>query len=92
MMYATKIKMCTGHGNSYSCEHIDSIYLTGNNTEQFYKKATLYDYLTKNPGTIKVDIHPFPNIIPAISAGGVKYVKSEPNNTQNDNLLKLPRV
>jgi len=28
---------------------------------------------------------------PAISANGEKYVRSEPNDTPSDNLLKLPR-
>jgi len=90
-MYATKIKMKPGCGTSNNLLEIDSIYLTGNNTEQYYKKENLHKYLTENPGTIKVNISPYPNLIPATSSNGEKYVKSSPNNTTNDNLLSLPR-
>nr|WP_296488697.1 DUF3892 domain-containing protein [uncultured Acetatifactor sp.] len=33
----------------------------------------------------------YPNLCPALSSNGEKYVRSEPNDTPNDNLLKLPR-
>lgn len=91
MMYATKIKMCTGCNNSKNCQDIDSIYLTGAKEEKFYKKANLHDYLVENPGSIKVNIYPNPILLPAVSSKGEKYVRSEPNDSSNDNLLKLPR-
>ena len=34
---------------------------------------------------------PYPDVVPAVSSNGEKYVRSEPNDTVNDNLLKLPR-
>ncbi len=33
----------------------------------------------------------YPDLVPATSARGEKYVRSAPNDTPNDNLLKLPR-
>lgn len=90
MMYATKIKMCSGCHYSNDCQDIDYIYLEGNNTNQFYKKEVLHDYLKKHPNSIKVNISPYPYLIPAVSSKGEKYVRSEPNDTANDNLLKLP--
>lgn len=91
MMYATKIKMNKNYENSFKCIDIDSIYLTGAKEEKFYKKAVLYDYLKENPGTIRVKKGVEPYVIPALSSNGEKYVRSEPNDTVNDNLLQLPR-
>lgn len=91
-MKATKIKMQTGCYYSNKLWEIDSIYLTGNNTDRFYKKEDLYDFLTKNPNTIQVNAYPsYPNLIPALSSNGEKYVRSSPNSSTADNLLSLPR-
>ena len=90
-MKATKIKMKSGSKASYQLTEIDEIYLTGCKEEGYYKKAGLHDYLKDNPGSIQVNIYPYPNCLPAVSANGEKYVKSEPNASENDNLLKLPR-
>lgn len=92
MMYATKITMCSGCHNSTKCQDIDSIYLTEAQEERFYPKGTLHDHLISHPGSIKVNISPYPNLIPATSTRGEKYVRSEADDTPNDNLLKLPRV
>lgn len=92
MMYAKKIKMKFGCNDSLKCEEIESIYLEGNNTNQFYKKETLHDFLKENPNTIKVKDSLGPYVIPAVSINREKYVKSEPNYTKMDNLLSLPRV
>lgn len=90
-MKATKIKMKHGCGTSSNPLEVDSIYLTGCKEEGFYKKENLYDYLQKNPGTIQVNIYPYPNLIPVLSTTNEKYVKSSPNSTSTDNLLALPR-
>ena len=58
----------------------------------FAKKSEVYDYLNQNPRTIQVAIAPYPYVIPALSAYGEKYVRSEANGTSRDNLLNLPRV
>jgi hypothetical protein len=91
-MKATKIRMKRGCGQSYNLVEIDEIYVTGCECEGFYKKAVLHDHLKTSPGSIQVDLSPFPNLIPEISTNGEKYVRSEPNATLLDNLLRLPRV
>ncbi|HMM32472.1 MAG TPA: DUF3892 domain-containing protein [Clostridia bacterium] len=91
-MYAKKIKMQAGCARSNSTQEIAEIYLDGCDNPGFFAKATLYDYLSKYPNSIKVNISPYPYVVPATSSRGEKYVRSEPNDTSNDNLLKLPRV
>lgn len=90
-MYATKIKMKPGCYSSSDLLEIDSIYIEGCNNPGFFKKDVLYDFLKENPGTIRVNIWPYPNVISAISSRGEKYVRSTPNDYTHDNLLDLPR-
>ena len=92
MMYATKIKMMPGCGNSQKAVEIDEIYIEGCKDPGFYKKAVLHDYLKDNPGMIKVKISPYPTLIPATSSRGEKYVRSAPDEYKHDDLLDLPRV
>ena len=92
MMYATKIKMRPGCSNSQNLIEIDSIYIVdGSRYSGYCKKESLCDYLSENPRTIKVDITPYPFLVPAISSLGEKYVRSESNGYTHDNLLSLPR-
>lgn len=91
-MKATKIKMKTGCAQSYNATEISQIYLEGCTNPGYFTKETLYDYLKKDPGSIQVNIYPYPNLIPALSSNHEKYVRSEPNDIPNDNLLKLPRA
>ena len=90
-MKATKIRMKTGCEKSNKTTEIAAIYLEGCNNPQYFLKETLYDYLKKEPGSIQVNLYPYPNLIPALSSNQEKYVRSAPNDTPNDNLLKLPR-
>lgn len=90
-MKATKIKMQPGCYSSQDLQEIDAIYIVGCNNPGYFKKAVLHDYLKNNPGTIQVNIPPYPNLIPATSCYGEKYVRSAPNGAAVDNLLKLPR-
>ena len=90
-MYATKIKMKTYCKASMNLTEIEEIYITGNALNGYYKKEYLYTYLQMYPDSIKVNIYPYPNLVPAQSKYGEKYVRSQPNDTQTDNLLKLPR-
>lgn len=90
-MYATKIKMKPGCYYSSNLLEIDSVYIEGCNNPGFFKKENLHDFLKKKPGTIQVKIWPYPNVIPAISSAGEKYVRSTPNDYTHDNLLDLPR-
>ncbi|MHB1484854.1 MAG: DUF3892 domain-containing protein [Saccharofermentanales bacterium] len=89
MRYATKIHMNSGYENSYILTDIDTVFIEG---EKFYKKADLYDDLKRNPGSIRVKRDPYPDLLPALSSKNEKYVRSEPNDSERDNLLKLPRV
>ena len=91
-MKATMIKMKPGCGSSNNLVEIDEIYLSGSSNDGFYKKAVVHDHLLGNPGSIQVDINPYSNCIPATSVNSEKYVKSTPDSTQRDNLLKLPRI
>lgn len=90
-MKAIKLKMKPNHQNSLSLTEIDSIYLSGCKDPGPYKKEVLHDYLQNNPGAIQVDIYPYPDVVPACSPNGEKYVKSKPNENGFDNLLRLPR-
>lgn len=90
-MYATKIKMKSGCYSSNSLLEIDSIYIEGCDNPGSFKKAVLHDFLKDNPDSIQVKIKPYPNVIPATSSRGEKYVRSTPNDYTHDNLLDLPR-
>lgn len=90
-MKAIKIKMKYGCFQSNSLLEIDEIYLTGCNNEGYFKKEILHDYLKDNPGSIQVNISPYPDVEPAISSNNEKYVRSKGNSTIRDNLLALPR-
>lgn len=91
-MKATHIKMKPGSYYSQSLLEIDEIYIDGNGVSGFFKKAIIYDYLKQYPGAIQVNIWPYPNLVPALSSQGEKYVRSSPNGSTHDNLLSLPRV
>lgn len=88
-MRATKIKMKLYCGTSRNVQDIDSIYI--NSTGTYWKKEEVHDYLKQFPKSIQVDISPYPNLIPAVSILGEKYVRSVANDTIKDNLLNLPR-
>jgi hypothetical protein len=90
-MKATKIKMMAGCGRSNNLLEIDEIYLVGSSPDGYYKKAAVHDYLVQHPGSIQVNIAPYPNCVHAKSPYGEKYVKSTPDYTTKDNLLNLPR-
>lgn len=90
-MKATRIQMMPGCANSYKAQEIATIYIDGCQSPGYYTKAAVHDYLKTNPNSIQVNIYPNPYLIPAISARKEKYVRSAPNDTPNDNLLRLPR-
>ena len=90
-MKAIKIKMKLGCINSDNLLEIDSVYITECSNPGYFKKEVLHDFLLEKPGMIKVDIFPYPKLIPAKSVRGEKYVKSTPNSSTKDNLLCLPR-
>lgn len=85
---ATAIRMKPNCSYSYNLLEIDQICL---NNADWYKKEILHDHVRKYPGSIKVGSLSGPNVIPAVSINGEKYVKSTPNSRTSDNLLALPR-
>lgn len=91
MIYATKIRMNYGCYGSYNCIDINSVYLVGEGFDGFQPKSAVYDYLKVNPNSIRVNHRDKPYLVPVMSVNLEKYVRSEPNNTQSDNLLALPR-
>lgn len=92
MMYAKKIRMQNGCRNSNNTQEIAEIYVDGCNNPGFFPKAVLHDFLKTNPDSIRVNISPYPYVVPATSYRGERYVRSEANDTIHDNLLKLPRM
>lgn len=90
-MKATKIKMKPSCGSSNDLTEIDQIYIVGAQPDGYYSKATVHDYLKKHPNSVQVNIYPYPDLQPMISSNGEKYVRSEPDSTGRDNLLRLPR-
>ncbi|WP_302015416.1 DUF3892 domain-containing protein [uncultured Akkermansia sp.] len=91
MIYATKIKLKPGRIHPHSASEIPTIYLAGVPNERFYAKEVVYD-LVKQGYIIRVNIGPhYPKLIAATSSEGEKYVRSELNDTVQDNLLRLPQ-
>ena len=91
MMYATKIKMKPECGTSNNLLEIDEIYIEGAVEVRYYKKEAVHDAIKKGK-VIKVKLGNNPNLLADVHpTSKEKYVRSEPNDTQNDNLLKLPR-
>lgn len=90
-MKAVKIKMKPSCGYSNNLLEIDQIYLEGCQEDRYYYKSAIHDFLKNNPNSIQVNIYPYPNLQPMVSENGEKYVRSEPDYTGKDNLLKLPR-
>lgn len=90
-MKATKIRMKNGCKYSTKTTEIADIYVEGCTNPGFFSKEILHNYLNDHPGSIYVNISPYPNLVPATSVNGEKYVRSEANDTPYDNLLKLPR-
>lgn len=90
-MKAIKLKMKQGSSTSNSLLEIDSIYLKDCTNPGYFKKEVLHNHLEENPGSIQVDISPYPNLIPALSSNNEKYVRSNPNSTTDDNLMNLPK-
>jgi len=91
MIYATKIRMKTGCYYHDDLTEIDEIYLQGDAYWGYYKKAVVHDLVKLHPGSVVVNLYPYPKVIDAVSVYGEKYVRSQANGTTRDNLLQLPR-
>lgn len=88
LYYATRIKMNYGCGNSQHPEDIDQIYISGYG---WVKKEYLHNHLKQYPKSIVVNIYPCPPLIPAISSNREKYVRSNPDIWDHDDLMDLPK-
>lgn len=85
-MFVTTIKMVPGSTT------IAMIFVTTAEGEGGYvPKDILHDYLRDNPDSVRVNIPPYPALVPVTSRQGVKFVRTKRNSNTNDNLLRLPR-
>ena len=90
MAKATAIRMRSGKEKSEDVREIDSIKIENDpDYSGWKKKENVHDQL-KNGKTISVDISPNPKLEP-VGTGSERYVRSTRNNTEKDNLLKLPK-
>ncbi|USS88956.1 DUF3892 domain-containing protein [Fructilactobacillus cliffordii] len=89
MIFADKISF---HRNDVkNLKTIVRIYLSSPDneiTEGWYFKEEINDFLHEKPHTIKVNIDPYPYLIP-VNDNNIKYVRSSKDDTEKDNLLKL---
>ena len=92
MMKATKIHMKRGCEHVADVREIAQIYLEDGMRQGWCDKEDVHDFLKQRARAIYVNIWPYPKLLPATSVRGEKYVRSEPNDTPNDNLLQLPHV
>lgn len=90
---AIAIRLNWGCTSPKSCNDISDIKIRDDlwGTEEWKAKAVVHDMVKASPGSIKVNIASYPDLVPATSKNGEKYVRSEPNDSEHDNLLKLPR-
>ena len=68
-----------------------SAELSANAVEKWVYHVTMSGIVSSNLFE-KAAIMPYPDLIPVVSSKGEKYVRSEPNDTPRDNLLRLPGV
>ncbi len=89
---AIAIRLNRGCTSPKSCNDIDQIKIQDDVWGTEWKsKGVVHDMVTNFPRSIQVDRYPYPDLIPARSIYNEKYVRSESNDTENDNLLKLPK-
>lgn len=92
MIFAKKIRMKYGCYYSNKQYEIDSIFLSGSSiVDGWYKKEEVYDKIKYYGYDIRVDIYPYPSLMPAISSSGEKYVRSVSDDTTKDNLMSLDK-
>ncbi|MCC8149337.1 DUF3892 domain-containing protein [Akkermansia sp.] len=93
MLYARYITVKQGCSYPTSVLEIDKIYLVGLNNERvLFDKEVVHEFVKKGL-IIRVYKEPYyPKLIAVTGPKGEKYVRSEPNDTPNDNLLRLPRA
>lgn len=89
MIYADKISF--NKGDQHRLNTIVRIHLhseSGELSDGWYYKETINQWLHEDKYEIKVEINPFPKLIP-VDDGSNRYVRSDQDSTKKDNLLKL---
>ncbi|MGO1453675.1 MAG: hypothetical protein ACTHVM_03100 [Alkalibacterium gilvum] len=92
LLYATKIKMCSGCEDSLCCQDIESICLEGNNVKTLHLKETVHALLKYNPKTVMVQDDETFMLEAATSSTGETYVRTANCPKKTDPLLSLPRL
>ena len=91
MIKATMIRMKKYCNSSNILEEIKDIKIEGDiNNPGWFSKETIHDFIKNQNATIKVNIYPYPDLVP-VKTKTDKYVRSTPNRYGYDNLLELPR-
>jgi hypothetical protein len=73
------------------CRCIESIGFPGRNTDTVTKPpATVYDWVENEGHTVVVEHNGSETEVHGATHGGTKYVRTDPNDTKEDNLLKQP--
>lgn len=93
MIYATAIKMRDKDKDDLlEIYQIFLDYGSSSENSKWYTREAIHNWLNDSKDNeVKVNISPYPKLIPAVSPNGDKYVKSEPDQYKKDNLLRLPR-
>lgn len=91
-MKATKIKMNPGFETSNDTPEIAKIFIEDCDAPGFYTPAQLYDIVKEQPGSVYVDIPPYPKLVPIKSKMHGNFVRSARNRFEKDKLTDLPRV
>nr|WP_317413212.1 DUF3892 domain-containing protein [uncultured Solibaculum sp.] len=91
-MRAIQIALKVGCRNSDCPVDIDKIYVKGERLDGFYKKEAVYDYVKQHSRSIQVDLFPNPDLLPALTERGEKYVVSTKDARSVDYLMRLPRA
>ena len=91
-MKATKVKMISGFENSNETPEIARIDIEDCDTRGLYTPAELYDIVKEKPGSVCVDIPPYPKLVPIKSKMHGNFVRAAKNRFEKDKLMDLPRV
>lgn len=90
MVHIRKIEMKPGCRASKNAGDIEFLFV-GGPIQSFVKMEEMQDDLKKHPGSMKAALPLYPDLLPAVSRYGEKYVRSQTGNSPYDLLLRLPR-
>lgn len=90
---ATYVVQCVNIDPSSSyddCRCIDSIGFKSSGEIKPYSPARVYDWVENDGHTVVVETSGMRTEVHGATHGNTKYVRTEPNDTKEDNLLKQP--